>query len=258
MVITVVINESILMTYLLYNDPVPYTKNINLYPVRMSEILPFMQNIQAFTVRKNSIFPLKEILKMTYLDFLFYTYKNTELAIEFKMPELPVLLEYTLDLLCLVCNTQEVTIDTVNKLVVINGEVVSGSMFDDIRRIVIIQNDVDFDIDEFIHYDTELELEKAKNKVNKDEKFSLEDYIDSYKVMMKETDQEIKNITIRKFFRYIKRICAHEDYTTAKSGEMSGMISFKTPLKHWMSTLEKSDKYDDVKTSEHSLRNKVG
>lgn len=253
-----VINEDTLMPFLLYNDPIPYTQNIIIHPVRMSNIFEFMSDISSIIIRKNSIFTTKEILKMSYLEFLFYTYKNTELSDAYEMPELCTLIESVYRLLILVCKDQEVLIDVGQKIIVINGVLVTSEMFDDLRRIIIVQNDIDFDIDEFIHYDTEQELEKAKTHMNKDEKFTIEDYIDSYQIIMKVSDEELKKITIRKFYRYIKRICAHEDYTTAKSGEMTGMVSFKTPLKHWMATLEKSDKYENVKTSEQSLKNKVG
>ena len=75
--------------YLLYSDPFPYTKDLILYPISMKDILSFSVFKSSIIVRKNSIFPVKKIIKMTYLDFLFYCHNNFELAKEFKMPLLP-------------------------------------------------------------------------------------------------------------------------------------------------------------------------
>lgn len=66
------------------------------------------------------------------------------------------------------------------------------------------------------------------------------------------------DMTIRKFWRYIRRYQLHEGYTIAKTGEFSGMVSFKEPIKHWMISLEDDDKYKHLKTDENELRGKVG
>ena len=127
------------------------------------------------------------------------------------------------------------------------------------RHIIIIQNDIDFDIDEFLNYDTEQRLLKAKKDLNKnDDKASIEDYIDSLVIAMNTTEERIMNMTIRKFWRYIKRYQLHESYTIAKTGECSGMVSFKEPIKHWMVSLEEDDKYKELKTDENELRGKIG
>ena len=75
---------------------------------------------------------------------------------------------------------------------------------------------------------------------------------------MKASDSEIKNLTIRKFWRHIKRINMHENYTISKISSMSGMVTFKNPIQHWMVQIEKDDRYSSVKTSEQELENKVG
>lgn len=133
-------------------------------------------------------------------------------------------------------------------------------MFDDLRRIIIAQNDIDFDMDEFLHHDTEQRLMKAKNDLNKDKsRANIEDYIDSLVIAMNTTEERIMNMTIRKFWRYIRRFQLKESYTIAKTGECSGMVTFKEPLKHWMTSFEdlEEDKYKELKTDETSLRRKL-
>lgn len=254
------INEDILYPFLIYNDPVRYSEKITLYPVSMDKIFEFQQYVSSITVRKNSIFPVKNILKMSYLDFLFYCNQNKELSIQYKLPMLPYWYAWAFELLKLVCQNQEVLIGNEYGVFQINGELITPEKFDDLRKVIIIQNDVDFNIDEFLNYDTEQELLKAQNILSNQskEKSTIEDYIDSLVITLKATDEEIKNLTIRKFWRYIKRINMHDDYTICKTGSLSGMVTFKEPLQHWMTSIEKKDKFEDVKTSEEAIKSKVG
>jgi hypothetical protein len=259
-VIVVEIDESVLYPYLIYNDPVKYSENITLHPVKMDNIFLFQQCVSSITVRKNSIFPVKNILKMSYLEFLFYCHDNIKLATNYKLPFLTYWYRWAFELLKLVCKDQEVLAGNEYGVFQINGELITPEKFDDIRRIIIIQNDVDFDIDEFINYDTEQELLKAQNVLGNQnkEKATIEDYIDSLAIDLKVTDDYIKSLTIRKFWRYIKRINMHEDYTICRTGALSGMVTFKDPSRHWMVSIEKKDKFSDVKTSEDDIKSKVG
>ena len=136
---------------------------------------------------------------------------------------------------------------------------VTDEVFDDLRKIIIIQNDIDFDIDEFMNIDTVKALEKAREfeaKKNK-EKADIEDYIDSIIIGLKVTEDYVSNLTIRKFWRYIKRINKHEEYEACRSGQMSGMVTFKEPIQHWMTSIEVTDKYENLKTDEEELRSKI-
>ena len=103
-------------------------------------------------------------------------------------------------------------------------------------------------------------MEKAKEfeaKKNK-EKSDIEDYIDSFIIQMKVPEEYVSNLTIRKFWRYIKRINKHEEYQACRSGEMSGMVTFKEPLPHWMTSIEVTDKYENLKSDADKLRSKIG
>ena len=110
-----------------------------------------------------------------------------------------------------------------------------------------------------MNIDTVRALEKARAfelKKNK-EKSNIEDYIDSLIIGMNVTEEYVSNLTIRKFWRYIKRINKHEDYEACLSGQMSGMVTFKEPLQHWMTSIEITDRYRNLKTDETELRNKI-
>lgn len=252
------ISKDTLLPYLLYNKPFKYSDQITLYPVTMNDVMLFQTLSKSITVRKNSIFHEKKIIKITYLDFLFYCFNNTDLEEEYKINGLSQYLIYFLELVKLCCKDANIQIGESNRIY-INNTLITPQVLDDLRRIIIIQNDIDFDIDEFINYDTEQRLIKAqKDQENEEHKANIEDYIDSLIIAMNTTEDRVMNMTIRKFWRYIKRYQLHEGYTIAKTGEFSGMVSFKEPIKHWMVSLEEDDKYKKLKSDENELRSKVG
>lgn len=254
-----VYNKDTLFPYLLYNDPVPYNENITLYPVTMKDVVLFQMLSPSLTVRKNSTFHDKKIIKMTYLDFLIYCIENRELEEQYNIRGLSQFYFYAIKLLQLCCKNADIKLNQNTGQIVINGEYITPQIFDDLRRIIIIQNNIDFDIDEFLNYDTEQRLLKAQKDLDKDnDKANIEDYIDSLVTAMQTTETRVKNMTIRKFWRYVKRYNLHESYTIMKTGECSGMASFKEPIKHWMVSLEEDDKYKHLKADENEIRSKIG
>ena len=250
------INKEALYPLLIYNEPIQY-QNIFVHPVRMRNIILFQTLLKSITVRKNSRFHDKKIIKMTYLDFLIYCYGNTEIEKEYDIKELSNYYFYAIKLLQICCKDSVVDIDHTGKIM-INGEIITPAAFDDLRRIIIIQNDIDFDIDEFLNYDTEQRLLKAQKDI-KQNGFSanIEDYIDSLVIAMNTTEERIMNMTIRKFYRYLKRYQLHENFKIAKAGEYSGMISFKEPIKYWMTSLDEEDKYKHLKADEDKIKSKI-
>jgi len=252
------ISKQSLFPYLLYNQPIPYHPHITVHPVTMKDIVLFQTLSKSITLRKNSIFHYKKIIKMTYLDFLHHSLGNKELEASYEIPGLSQYLFYSIQLLQLCCKDAEIKIHEQTKEFCINHEWITPQIFDDLRRIIIIQNDISFDMDAFLHYDTEQRLIKAENAQSRGrDKGNLEDYIDSLVIAMNTTEERISHMTIRKFWRYMKRYQLHEHYKIAKTGECSGMVSFKEPIKYWMTSLEEEDKYKHLKTDENELRGKV-
>lgn len=252
------IDKDILAPYLIYSQPIPYNESITLSPVRMKDILDFNLYSQSITVRKNSRFGEKNIIKMTYLEFLVYAATHQDFCDRYEMPELSNYYHYLLALLSLVCPEHEVKYNKESGAIFINNFEISPPVLDDLRRIIIIQNDIDFNIDEFMNYDTERELEKARKKTENKDSVTIEDYIDSLCISLDLLEENVMNMTIRKFWRFIRRYTMHENYVILKSGECSGMVTFKEPIKHWIVSIDDDyDKYDSLKTDESKLKNKI-
>ena len=254
------INKDTLFPYLIYNKEIKYNEHITLYPIKMKDIITFQQYQMALTLRKDAIFQDKQIIKMGYLEFIKYACRNDELAQKYNIPLLPFYYDFIIGVLQLTCGEDvEIKYNTSTLDFSINDFLVTDEVFDDLRKIIIIQNDIDFDIDEFMNIDTVKALEKAREfeaKKNK-EKADIEDYIDSMIIGLKVTEDYVSNLTIRKFWRYIKRINKHEEYEACRSGQMSGMVTFKEPIQHWMTSIEVTDKYENLKTDEEELRSKI-
>ena len=257
---SVEISKDTLFPYLIYNKEIKYNEHITLYPIKMKDIITFQQYQMALTLRKDAIFQDKQIIKMGYLEFIKYACRNDELAQKYNMPLLPFYYDFIIGILQLTCGEDvEIKYNTSTLDFSINDFLITDEVFDDLRKIIIIQNDIDFDIDEFMNIDTVKALEKAREfeaKKNK-EKADIEDYIDSLIIGMKVTEEYVSNLTIRKFWRYIKRINKHEEYEACRSGQMSGMVTFKEPIQHWMTSIEVTDKYENLKTDEEELRSKI-
>lgn len=253
------INKQMLLPFMMYNSPIRYSENIVLHPILMKDIIIFQSLEPSITLRKNSTFREKKIIKMTYLDFLLFSAGNMELEIQYNILGLSNYYYHAIKLLQLCCKDSDIRIEKDTGKLTINGEIVTSEIFDDLRRIIIIQNDIDFDIDEFINYDTEQRLLKAQKDLSRDDdSVSIEDYIDSLVIVMHVTEEYVMNMTIRKFWRYIKRYNLHETYTIAKTGECSGFVKFNEPIKHWMRSIDDDeDKYKNLKTDESELRSKV-
>ncbi len=254
------ISKETLYPLLIFNKEIQYNDFITLYPIKMKDITVFQQYQSALTLRKNSIFHEKQIIKMDYLDFIKYACRNFELAQKYDMPLLPFYYDFIIGMLQLACGEDaliEYNTSTLNFS--INSYPISNTILDDLRKIIIIQNDIDFDIDEFMNIDTLKALEKARtleSKKNK-EKADIEDYIDSLIIGLQFTEEYISNLTIRKFWRYIKRLNKHEEYQACRSGQMSGMVTFKQPISHWMTSLEVTNPYESLKSDEEKLRSKL-
>ena len=253
-------SKDTLFPYLIYNKEIKYNEHITLYPIKMKDIITFQQYQMALTLRKDAIFQDKQIIKMGYLEFIKYACRNDELAQKYNIPLLPFYYDFIIGILQLTCGEDvEIKYNTSTLDFSINDFLITDEVFDDLRKIIIIQNDIDFDIDEFMNIDTVKALEKAREfeaKKNK-EKADIEDYIDSLIIGMKVTEEYVSNLTIRKFWRYIKRINKHEEYEACRSGQMSGMVTFKEPIQHWMTSIEVTDKYENLKTDEEELRSKI-
>lgn len=115
--------------------------------------------------------------------------------------------------------------------------------FEDIRSIIIYQNNPDFiDYDDYSK-DVQDLLKAERRKAPKGEKSTLEDKVDSLISATGMSIEDIQNMTIRRFNRLLDRVVKKMEYQIVKTGVMSGLVSFKDKkqtIPSWTSSIDKN------------------
>ena len=126
-----------------------------------------------------------------------------------------------------------------------NVKTITSEEFDEIRQLIMIQNDIKSE-----HYSNEVEkmLYEAKKKMNELNKntIDIEDLISTVSYVMKINPQDMSNMTIRRFNRYMNLIYSKDDYYLYKSQELSGNIKLDSKLPYWINHYEPKGKFDDI------------
>lgn len=138
----------------------------------------------------------------------------------------------------------------------------SSEDFDEIRKIILEQNDVE-QINENIKKEVRDELDALQSKMNKltssVKMCDFEEQMICLSVTTGTSLDQIKQMTIRKFKKYIARIENIMTYEIYKPAILSGFISSKDknfPL-HWMADLSSDNKYSNILVNEDEIRSKI-
>lgn len=241
--------------YLFYDKPIPY-KDLLIYPATMDRYLDFHFYISCLLLDKNSI-PKPEVISMTYLQFLYYMAKTTELPYLYMFKELLKMVLHIDDDSNLWFGT-----DPDGKAIFkIKGVIYNSDDLNKITDIIFLQNSIEH-IDDTIQKEVRDAMEKAKvykMKQNEYKMCSLEDQMICVLISTSLKLEDIYKLTIRKFSKILERVDYKLHYEIYLSAEMSGMVKFKdeNKIKHWMADLTKSDKYEDVKVDADEMHHKI-
>lgn len=248
--------------YTTYDLPVPY-KNIEIYPIIVKDYLLFNSYAQCLNMDKNSI-PDPNIISMTNLEYIFYCID--------KDIEKPYLLWF--DRLLSLClkdesfNNVEQSVErfryddkTKKPFFVIKEDIYDSQDFEKIKEIIAKQNLYEL-IDENISKEVRDSLEEAreyKRKISGIKTASFEDYVVSLSTVTGWTFDYIYSMTIRKFLKSIRRLDNFIHYKIYLTASMSGMVKFedKSFIKHWLSSIDDEDIYNDVSIDLEEIQDKV-
>lgn len=252
-------NNSISEKDLTFDLPVEY-KGLKFYPVKMLDYFDFNISISCLLLDQFNDKDVNQnfsILQMSYLDYLFF-YNEREKEEQGEAYNIIMLIT-----LLSICMKENFTIDSDIELYIdkkgkhtlkIKDVIIDGKDFEEIRRIICYQNDVDldiFDLDPLVRkniYDTL----KLKNRSQNDEMCSLEDQIVSVMICTSLQQEQINDLTIRKFRRILERVDHKINYEIYKSSELSGFVKFDKKYPHWLSKIDKDvskniTSLDDIK-----------
>lgn len=225
--------------YFTWDEPVPL-KELLIYPVKMEDYISFISSCDVLAIAKDEI-PNAKIISMNYLDFIGYLLENGDLL---TIQKLVKCLE-----LCLHVSFNKGDIDikqndSGNYVLEIKGVLYDWRDFDDLRKIVMYQNDPNYD-DTYIDPELKAELDEYNRLVNKDIEFpSLEKQI----VCLMACGHDInilKNMTLRKFRLLLNTTNSKIEYQIMRQAELGGMVTFKEEISHWIFS-KKKDRFDSI------------
>lgn len=236
-----------------FDDPIPY-KDLLIYPISMYNYIEFFIAVNCLMIDKNKI-PNPKIISMSYLDYLFYLIENDING------ELYFRLLIEIFMLCFKVDVQDLRLfkDENNKAKFsIKNEIFDKDDFDIIKNIILNQNIINYD-DTYIDPQVEKALRDAEEFINKHKKKigSLEDQIICVLISTSLNMEEIKNLTIRKFSKILERVDYKLHYEIYKTASMSGFVTFKEEIDHWMSDLSQQDKYAGSFIEYGQFQNKI-
>lgn len=261
--------EDFISKYVSLDIPIPY-KDLFIYPVKVEDSFDFMSYCGIFLIDKNSI-PNIEIIKMSYLKFLLSLImdeKNGSLWAESFLKTISICLniKYDKDLLRYGAKMGELLFDgyvdkeiicfngynlsfvlqNENVSLVINDCQITSREFEEIKRLMMYQNIVDYDDRQMNPAIREAIDKYYKSKNEGIRNPTIEDKISVIIANTGMKQETINNMSYRKFEQVFCKIVEKQDYLVGKIAEMQGCL--KTPVEHWIYK-SKKDRYSEAFTS---------
>lgn len=122
---------------------------------------------------------------------------------------------------------------------------INSTEFDEMKKIICMQNDID---DSFIDPEWEMELRKARQKMNmikRDNGLEFRDMLIAVSSDMNKMPNEIMDMSITTFDRYLSVIIKRESFNICKFAEANG-AKFKREIEHWLTHYTPKSRYSDV------------
>lgn len=200
--------------FLMQNDlPVPY-KDLKIFPVKISMNI-FFQSFASCLVLQQHRIADAEVLRLKYLDFLFYVNKVKGIDNTLYSLYLKELLYICLRLPRTIKNENNEDIPTIdfvysnnNHLIRIYNKTYNAEDFENIRRIICKQNLIELP-DVKSSPDIEKKYEEYIAYLKKIGKIKTGNFEDLSLCLMSElgyTKEEVKNLTIRTFYSLLERV----------------------------------------------------
>lgn len=232
---------------LLFSKPINY-KGITLYPVTCEDIIEFTENVYPLLYDPlrypTEISTLPRLYFLT--DILNYGDNPEYLSQNIMLTHLYITL---LNLLRLVFKEQkfEFIKNDTRWFLQIQGEKnlveIKAKDFEMIRQIILHQNGVNYD-DTFVHEDIRKWIEEQE-QADKTHPITTEDYIEAFMIQSNIYDMDkVSEVSLRKFNRIVDKSLTRENYVMRTTAAMSGFVTFKDKIDHWLVTNKKNSIYD--------------
>lgn len=231
--------DDILIPYrqaVINDEPVELFDGLVLHPVKMRDYITFNVCSSILKINKNSTNDPK-VISMSYLDYIIYLMQMEERE---KEPGKPNINEMFLECLILLVTNKDGAeirygVDGKKKsFIEINGVVLHKKEFDKFRKFILVQNIPDYK-EEYINPELEADLKKADEIRNKGKTpCDIEKQMMAVVIGSSLTLEEVKEMTIRKFFIALEMIDKKLHYTILKQASLSGFVEFKQEITHYL------------------------
>lgn len=236
--------EALNELYFAYDEPVPYQLKtgaiLNIYPVPLSSSLIFLTSCDLFNIDKNSSSDVS-VIQISYLRYLaeVVLQDNAEGEKENKQK---------LVNLCMMCFKFDLPyIGKTDKNKYILGDaknqdiIITEKEFDDVRRIVMYQNILDYD-DGYINPDLKQAIDETKAlKAAKFAPISTERKMGIIMAHSGYTKQQLKDMTYRSFNILFNEVVDEVEFETTRAISLYAGQADK--MEHWIFKKRK-DKFD--------------
>lgn len=245
---------------LTFDEPIQY-KNMNLYPVTLKDYHNFYRWASCFFLDKDKT-ANPEIMRMSYFkyltktEYLYFFILLLQLVTKMDIITEDLKIVKKNEALIFSCGEDEKG----TSFFILDGFKYYSEDFETIKDIICLQNNLDLGSDVIIASEFKDKLDKALQYVNKKngEIASLKELISRLVVYAGFKKEYIYELTITTFHDMLDSIDVLMNYTISKTGEASGMVTYKEPIPHWKCKIKKASKYDSVLMDKDTLENKVG
>ena len=226
-----------------YDEPVSF-KGLKLYPVKMRKYFQFFTVADILVIDKNSI-PDINIISKTYLAYLIEESNSDNLHID----KLDVVLRLALKDYESERKIRFLTDNNGGCFIEIDDNIVLDSKdFEYIRTVIANQNVLSIPnekIEKSLR-DAMEESNRVRQKIQGNKTASLEDQMIAVMISTGIAMEDIYGMTIRKFTKAIERIDHKLHYELYLAATLNGTtFKGKSPVKHWLSDLER-DKFEGL------------
>lgn len=236
------------------DEPVELFEGLNIYPILMRDYIEFTFSLGILKINKNKIKD-PAVISMSYLEYIIYLIekeKEGNSTTIFESMLASIISLCTRDKKCKIFYGK----DNKNKIFLsINNVRLYKKDFDLFRKFVLCQNIPDYD-ENYINPELEEELDKAEQiKNGNKKKCNIEKQMVAMTIDTSLTIEDIKKMTIRKFFIASEMVDKRIHYQIYKTASASGFVKFEKEIPHYL--IEDEYTLDDKVIDYSQFKNKI-
>lgn len=252
-------NNDFLLPYkseLINDEPIEIFDDLFIHPIKMRDYIRFSISSSVLKINKNESNDPK-IISMSYLDYLIYLMRTEQPVGKYGLNVTESLLGM---IMALVTQDEKINIEygtneKKKSYLIIGKTKLYKKEFEKLRKLILLQNIPDYE-ETYINPELAKDLEKAEKIRNKGRvPCDIEKQEMAVVIGSSLTLEDVKNLSIRKFFIALELIDKKLHYTMAKTASLSGFVEFKSDIVHYL--IENESSMEDKVIDYSQFKNKI-